>query len=94
LVWDVSTLATDGKLRVLSGAPSSPTNIVISVAGNQLTLSWPSNYTGWTLQGQTNPPSVGLTTNWHDVPGSAATNRLTFPIGATNGSAFFRMILK
>jgi autotransporter-associated beta strand protein len=94
LVWDASTLNTDGKLRVLSGAPSSPTNIVISVAGNQLTLSWPSNYTGWTLQGQTNPPSVGLTTNWHDVPGSAATNRLTFQMGATNGSAFFRMILK
>jgi autotransporter-associated beta strand protein len=93
LLWDVSTLNTDGKLRVASGLPTTRTNIIISVAGNQLTLSWPSNYTGWTLQGQTNPVGVGLTTNWHDVPGSTATNRLTFPIGAA-GSVFYRMILK
>jgi autotransporter-associated beta strand protein len=94
LVWDVSTLNTDGKLRVLSGLPTNPTNIAISLTGNQVALSWPSNYTGWTLQGQTNPPGVGLTTNWHDVPGSTATNRVIIPIGAANGSAFFRMILK
>jgi hypothetical protein len=74
--------------------PTTPTNIVISVTGNQVTMSWPSNYTGWTLQGQTNPPGAGITTNWHDVPGSTATNLLVVPVGATNGSAFFRMILK
>jgi hypothetical protein len=57
-----------------------------------LTLSWPSSYTGWTLQGQTNAPGVGLTTNWQDVPGSASTNVVIIP--AADGSGFFRMILK
>jgi hypothetical protein len=76
-----------------SGLPTTPTNIVVSILGDQLTLSWPSNYTGWTLQGQTNSPAVGLTTNWHDVPGSTATNVVIIP-AAANGSGFFRMILK
>jgi hypothetical protein len=68
--------------------------MLFSVSANQLTLSWPSSYTGWTLQGQTNNPSVGITTNWHDVPGSTATNEFIIPIGHANGSVFFRMILK
>lgn len=95
LAWDTSTLNTDGKLRVVqTGPPSTPTNIVASVSGNQLTLSWPANYTGWTLQGQTNAPNVGLTPLWYDVPGSVSTNRIILPIDPTKGSAFFRMILK
>jgi fibronectin-binding autotransporter adhesin len=93
LTWDFSTINSDGMLRVLSsGPPTNPTNIVATLSGNQLTLSWPSNYTGWTLQGQTNLPGVGLTTNWQDVPGSATTNLVIIP--AANGSGFFRMILK
>jgi autotransporter-associated beta strand protein len=93
LIWDFSTLNTDGKVRVLSsGPPTNPTNIVARLSGNQLALSWPSNYTGWTLQGQTNLPGLGLTTNWHDVPGSTATNVVIIP--AADGSGFFRMILK
>jgi autotransporter-associated beta strand protein len=93
LTWDFSTFNTDGVLRVLSsGPPTNPTNIVAKLSGNQLTLSWPSNYTGWTLQGQTNLPGFGLTTNWHDVPGSTATNVVIIP--AADGSGFFRMILK
>jgi autotransporter-associated beta strand protein len=96
LAWDTSTLGIDGKLRVArgSGLPGTPTNMVFAVSRGQLTLSWPSSYTGWTLQGQTNAPGVGITTGWHDVPGSTATNVFTTPIGTANGSVFFRMILK
>ncbi|HVM48200.1 MAG TPA: autotransporter-associated beta strand repeat-containing protein, partial [Candidatus Acidoferrum sp.] len=94
LSWDTSTLDTDGKLRVLSTLPRTPTNIVYSVSGNQLTLGWPNSYTGWTLQGQTNNPGTGITTNWHDVPGSTSVNQIIMPISGTNGSVFFRMILK
>src|SRR5262249_3266545 len=54
LLWDTSTLNTDGILRVKSNANTTPTNIVMSVSGNQLTLQWPSDHTGWTLQSQTN----------------------------------------
>lgn len=95
LVWDLSTLNSDGKLRVLrTGPPTTPTNIVFSLAGNQLTLSWPTNYIGWTLQEQTNAPGVGITTNWYDVPNSATTNQFIIPIDAAHGSVFFRMILR
>ena len=95
LVWNTNTLNIDGMLRVASnGPPASPTNIVHSVSGNQLTLSWPASYIGWTLQGQTNASPQGLSVNWHDVPGSTATNEFIMPISASNGSVFFRMILK
>jgi hypothetical protein len=96
LVWDLSTLNTDGKLRVLrTGPPTNPTNITVTVSSGSLTLSWPSNYIGWTLQGQTNnAPNPGLSTNWHDVPNSAGTNVFIMPIDPVNGSVYYRMILK
>ena len=64
----------------------TPAKIVYSVSGNQWTLSWPADHTGWRLQGQTNSFGVGLTTNWSDVPNATSTNQMTFPIGLTNGA--------
>ncbi len=94
LTWDTSTLDTDGNLRVLSsGPPSNPTNMTFTVSANQLTIGWPSNYVGWTLQGQTNSTGVGITTGWFDVPGSASTNQVIIPINPNNGSVFYRMSL-
>lgn len=70
----------------------NPTNIVFAVSGNQLTLSWPSDHTGWQLQAQTNALSVGLNTNWVNVAGSTTTNELVMPISPANGSVFYRLI--
>ena len=56
-------------------------------------LEWPLSYTGWALQGQTNAAGVGLTTNWHYVPGSDQVNTVTIPIDPANGTVFFRMFL-
>ncbi len=72
---------------------SNPTNIVFSATPNhQLTLSWPADHLGWTLQAQTNSLSVGLGTNWVNVSGSSTTNLLIVPINLTNGSVFYRLI--
>jgi hypothetical protein len=71
---------------------TNPTNITSVVNGNNLTLSWPADHTGWRLQSQTNALSVGLTTNWVNVAGANTTNQVTIPIGSTNGSVFFRLI--
>ncbi|MGH7952926.1 MAG: LamG domain-containing protein [Limisphaerales bacterium] len=71
----------------------NPTNIVFSVTGNQMTLNWPVDHTGWTLQAQTNALSIGISTNWVDVAGSTSTNELVIPINLTNGSVFYRLIL-
>lgn len=97
LAWSTSTLTSDGNVRVISsGPPSTPTNITFSVSAGQLTLSWPSNYTGWALQAQTNAyGAAGIKTNsnWVVVPGSTNTNQMVFPISTTNGSVFYQMVL-
>ncbi len=80
---------TNGVLTAV--IPITPTNINFSVSGGNLTLSWPSGYTGWILQTQTNALSVGLTTNWVDVAGSDTTNSITVPILPTNPTVFFRL---
>jgi hypothetical protein len=77
----------------------NPTNIVTSVSGSQatgyqLTMSWPLDHTGWTLQAQTNILSAGLRTNWVDVPGSSATNQVIVPVNSTNGCVFYRLIYR
>ena len=71
---------------------TTPTNIVATVNGNQLTLSWPADHTGWRLQAQTNPIGVGINSNWVDVAGSSSVNTIPITINNTNGSVFFRMI--
>jgi autotransporter-associated beta strand protein len=89
LAWDADALAANGTLRVIT---TSNAPITAQLAGPQLTLSWPSNNTGWRLQSQTNAPGVGLTTNWITVPGSAGTNRMIFTINPAFGSVFFRLV--
>jgi Concanavalin A-like lectin/glucanases superfamily/Immunoglobulin I-set domain len=79
-------------LTIASAVNHNPTNIVFSVAGNQLTLSWPTDHTGWRLQSQTNDLAAGLGTNWVDVTGSSATNQVIVPIDANNESVFYRLI--
>ncbi len=94
MAWDTSTLGADGNLRVFSTLTvnSQPTNIVFSVTGGQLTLSWPADHTGWELQVQTNGLAVGISTNWTPVPGSTSVNSVVIPINLTNGSVFYRMV--
>jgi autotransporter-associated beta strand protein len=91
VTWDLSQLAVNGTVKV---ATAAPTQVTISsvVSGTNLTLSWPANQTGGTLQEQINPVTVGLSTNWVTVPGSTVTNQMTFPIVPTNGTVFFRLL--
>jgi hypothetical protein len=57
-----------------------------------LLLKWPGDHIGWRIQAQTNPPTVGITTNWAILAGASLTNQFVMPIDKTNGSVFFRMI--
>jgi len=79
------------KLLAISAAASVPPPLGFQFTNSQLVLAWPFNYTGWTLQIQTNALSRGLSTNWVVVSGSTGTNRVEIPINATNGSSFFRL---
>ena len=92
LSWDTSQLTVDGTIRVSgSGVDTSRTNLTISVTGNSLDISWPSDHTGWRLESQTNTVQVGLGNNWFTVPNSTTTNHMVIPIDSANGSVFFRM---
>ncbi|MCX6917061.1 MAG: autotransporter-associated beta strand repeat-containing protein, partial [Verrucomicrobia bacterium] len=78
-----------GSLLVSSGIATNPTNIVASVAGNQLTLSWPADHTGWQLQ--SNSVSVADSNAWFLVPGSTTTNQVILTIDPAQSNVFFRM---
>ena len=83
-------------LSVVTGSSyaSYPTNITATVAGNQLTLTWPSTHLGWILQAQTNALSVGLTTptnTWFDVPGSDSSTQAVININTANPTVFYRL---
>jgi fibronectin-binding autotransporter adhesin len=91
LAWN-NQLAVDGTIAVITGIATNATNITFAASGGNLTLSWPADHTGWTLQTQTNALSVGLNTNWFPVAGSSATNQITMPVGSASSAVFFRLI--
>jgi hypothetical protein len=68
---------------------SSPTNIVVSESGGQVTLSWPLDHLGWQLQSN----SIGLTATgaWFTVSGSTSTNTMVVTPDLTQTNIFYRM---
>jgi hypothetical protein len=70
----------------------NPVNLMASVTGNQLTLSWPVDHVGWRLQVQTNSLDVGLGINWVDVANSTNTSRVTTSLDHTKSSVFYRLV--
>lgn len=76
----------------VSAVNPNPTNLVATVTGPNLDLSWPASHIGWTLQSQTNSRAVGLSNNWVDVPGSTTTNLISIPLNKVDPAVFFRMV--
>jgi hypothetical protein len=76
---------------ILSSVNSTPTNITMTVSGGALTLSWPASHLGWILQSQTNSLSVGISTNWVDVPGSEWSTEAYIPVDPAIPAAFYRL---
>jgi hypothetical protein len=70
---------------------TNPIALSVSVVSTNMQLSWPSAYTGWQLEAQTNALGAGLGTNWHVVPGSTGTSQMTVPIDPANPCVFFRL---
>ncbi|MEY4388056.1 MAG: hypothetical protein RLY20_3339 [Verrucomicrobiota bacterium] len=99
LVWNTNLLVSDGILSVATGGggpATNPTNITSLVSGGNLTLGWPSDHLGWTLQTQTNNRNVGLvaaTNAWFDVPGSTTVTNFVIPISPAQPTVFFRLKL-
>jgi uncharacterized protein with beta-barrel porin domain len=87
---------TNGVLRVVNVVNTTPTNItlttVVNIFGTQINLSWPPDHKGWRLQTQTNALSVGIGTNWVDVPGSTSNTTMIIGANPTNGAVFYRLV--
>jgi len=86
LVTNTSSSGTGGIVYKLAAV-----RLTVRMSGNQLDISWPAS--GGRLQTQTNPPGVGLGTNWVTVPGSVATNHVVVPIDPASGSVFYRLAI-
>ncbi|HEX5221030.1 MAG TPA: autotransporter-associated beta strand repeat-containing protein [Verrucomicrobiae bacterium] len=67
-----------------------PVTITNSISGNILSLTWPAGQ-NWTLQMQTNELSVGLSTNWIDLPGTANLHATNIVIDANHPATFYRL---
>jgi len=94
LYW-TNTLAVNGTLAVVSGVSTTPTNLVWSVSGTNLIVSWPADHIGWRLLVQTNNLALGLSSNtndWTTVAGSPATNQVNLPMYSTQLAEFYRLI--
>ncbi len=82
-------------LNVTNSIATNPTNISYALGSGNLTLSWPSDHTGWRLLVQTNNLVNGLSVNpndWAAVPNSQQTNQVTLPVDAALPMQFYRLI--
>jgi hypothetical protein len=90
LAW-TNKILIDGSIEVIaSGEPPTPPTITVSNSPTSISLSWPPAYSSFALRGQTNPITVGLSTNWGLVPGVVG-NQVTIPINPANGTVFFQL---
>jgi len=89
IVWVTTNLA-NGILSVLSTVSMNPTNISAKVSGNTLTLSWPEDHRGWTLE--TNSVGLTATSSWFPVAGSAANTNAIIIIDPSRANVFYRLI--
>ena len=89
LAWTFNP--TNGVATVISTGPATGPSIGMSLSGNQLTLSWSSDYLGYTLQAQTNTLNAGLSSNWVDIPDSSSTTSAVITIDPNMPSVFYRL---
>jgi beta-galactosidase len=92
--YSLRLVADDGEVRTSHDVTLSavaPPVISLLLLSGAFRLSWPTGG-NWLLQHQTNPPLMGLGSNWLPVAGPV-TNPFVAPIDPGVGSAFYRLIL-
>ncbi len=90
VIWS-NNLALNGSVQVYSVIPNYSTNLSYSVNGSTLNISWPATHLGWILQQQTNALTVGISTNWVDIQGTATGTSLAVGINTNTPAAFYRL---
>ena len=89
--WTLSVPAASAAIvQIVVGVNPSPVRLGYSVAGSQLTLSWPADHTGWRLLARTNGLIGGA--NWTELPGARSTNQAVIPVQPADGRVFYRLV--
>ncbi len=93
IAWQTNYSPTNFTLSVSARSTNpAPTSLFYSQpTPTNLFIEWYGDHTGWKLQSQTNPLTIGIYSNWATIPGSALTNMIYLPMVKTNGSVFFRL---
>ncbi|HWY32887.1 MAG TPA: hypothetical protein VNX46_19130, partial [Candidatus Acidoferrum sp.] len=90
---DVAELQFNGWNAAVPAMTTNSPLLGWQINGGQVQISWPADHVGWTLQMQSNAPSIGITTNWMTVAGSTLTNQISLPIYPASGNVFLRLTL-
>ncbi len=78
---------------IVFSVASMPPNINYSASGGTLTLAWPADHLGWSLQAQTNSFGQSPGTNWHTLAGSEFVTTTNVPVASGNSPVFYRLKL-
>lgn len=94
-VW-ANNLTANGSITLTSGGlnpvANYSTNIIATVNGSLLTITWPATHLGWELMAQTNTLTTGLGNNWVTNYGTASVISTNFTIDPANGAVFYRLV--
>jgi hypothetical protein len=74
----------------------SPPRVSCSVGGNDLILSWPTAFLGWTMLAQTNHLDRGVSPNssdWMRLPGTETNTQFRVPLDGTNRAGYYRLMV-
>lgn len=95
--WDLTNLrdTSPNGIVTITGFPTTGTNLTFAAFSDGTNiishLQWPSDYTGWKLQQQTNNLDVGIYTNWTTIKESTVTNEFYITNSPTIPASFYRM---
>ncbi len=87
---DTNAPSTSSALAQTVEVNATPINLSLSVSNNQLTLSWPADHLGWTLE--TNSIDLSNAGDWFAYPGSTSKTSETITIDRTQTNVYFRLV--
>jgi hypothetical protein len=81
---------TDAQVAALDRLPAAGPTLVMTRAGNNVTLAWPTNFAGYRLR---SAPSLAPPVPWTTVSNVSVTGPVfQATVGATNNSRFFQLV--
>jgi hypothetical protein len=79
-----------GNATALTIVSSTPVTVTVAQSGNQLTIGWPADYLGYTLE--TNAVDISNPADWYPYAGSTAGTSETITIDPSQTNVFFRLV--